>query len=61
MASPHRHTQHALTQNRAKVNKSCHKWTAGVVLVLWGGNEEVRQEGIETMDVDVKEHVCMED
>lgn len=61
MPSPHRHTQHALTQNCAKVNRSSRKWTAGVFLVLWGSNEEIRQEGIEMMDADVKEHVRMED
>ena len=61
MPSPHRHTQHALKQNCAKVNRSSHKWTAGVFLVLWGSNKKIRQEGIEMMDVDMKEHVCIED
>jgi len=61
MPSPHRHTQHALMQNCAKVNRSSHKGTAGVFLVLWGSNEELRQEGIDMMDVDLKEHVHMGD
>lgn len=60
MPPPHRHTQHTLMQNCAKVNRSSHKWTAGVFLVLWGSNEAIREEGIEMIDVDVKEHTRME-
>lgn len=60
MPSPHKHAQHALMQNCAKVNSSSQKWTAGVFLVLWGNNEEIRQESTKMMDADMKEHVCME-